>query len=119
MPQLSVDPIKELVDALLAEDRQYHLKERRNVGRTPIFRPVTVYLGRSSGEPQIAFSRDISPQGIGLVHGFSIEAGRVANLAIHRLWDEPALLRCQVRWCEPYVRDWFITGWIIAGVEAS
>ena len=119
MPQLIQDQIREVVDALLAEDQRYSMKERREYSRKTLFRPVTLYLGRNSTEPKIAFSRDISSVGIGLVHDFDVQQGTLATLAVHRLWDEPIILRGEVRWCQAYGNGWNLSGWNILSVESS
>jgi hypothetical protein len=111
------DPVREVVEALLAEDRQYFLKERRATQRVSLFRPVTIWLGADRQEPLHGFTRDVSHAGLGLVHQFSLEQKRLATIAVHRLWDEPVLLRCQVQWCGPFGRGWSMSGWSLLNVE--
>ena len=88
--------IRDVVTRLLSEDKKYSMKDRRSIARRPFFRPITLYLGREQGDPQSGFARDLNESGIGLVHDFAIEPGKIANIAVHRLWDAPAVIRANL-----------------------
>ena len=119
MTQIEISQLKAIVARLVGEDRQYCVKERRSVARQAFFRPATLLLGRTQGEPQNAFVRDISENGIGLVHDFKILPGRIGNIAIHRLWDDPIIFRSEIRWCESWGSGWFMSGWQIVSLESD
>jgi hypothetical protein len=51
---------------------------RRRLGqRQPFFRPITVRNGQGPGSAMKVFGRDISAEGIGLLHNGPLEPGRV------------------------------------------
>jgi hypothetical protein len=99
------------VDKLLKEHQTCLLRERRSVERQPFCRPVKVISARRDLPDHIAFSRDISPRGIGLIDRFEWSPGTTADLEIHGLLEKDYRIPAEVRWCEPYGRDWFLVGW--------
>lgn len=119
MTQIELAELRNIIQRLINEDRQFVDKERRSVTRQPFFRPATLYLGKDQGDPQRVFVRDISEQGIGLVHDFPVEPSRIGNLGIHRLWDEPIVFRAEIRWSENWGNGWYISGWQIMAIETD
>ena len=119
MTELELGELRNVIQRLVSEDRRFNTQERRSVQRQPFFRPATLLLGGTQGEPQRSFVRDISEKGIGLVHDFKIETGTIGNLAIHRLWDEPIIFRAELRWAESWGNGWYISGWQICSIESD
>jgi hypothetical protein len=97
-----------VVAHLLLEPGQGGNVERRSMSRVPFFRPV--YIGKMGEEPRFsAFTRDISPRSIGLLHVMPLECGKV----IIRIPSEPnrcADLRAQIEWCNDCGEGWYISG---------
>jgi hypothetical protein len=87
------------------------LRERRSAERQSFCRPVTIHSNRRDVQDHLAFSRDISPHGIGLVDRYEWIVGCIADLEIHSLLGKNYIIRAEARWCEPYGKDWFLTGW--------
>lgn len=103
--------VKELLTALLNEEGNWSMDERRRDARQPFVRPATLVFGDRSGERMPGFTRDLSDSGIGLMHRFSIGAGDIATVTIGRLWDGPVTLKCRCQWCTAGNSGWFQSGW--------
>ena len=99
------------VDQLLKENQSALLRERRSVNRSPFCRPVIITVGRSVPENQVAFARDISPHGIGIIENMSRSVGTIAEIEIHSIFSRSIRVRSEMRWCEPFGKGWFVTGW--------
>lgn len=83
--------------------------ERRQKQRHPFFRPVTITIG-GDGESQIpAFSRDISLEGIGLLHDSPLDA-RMVTVRIPTGTGRPADIQAEIKWCVPGGQGWFVSG---------
>lgn len=96
------------IDRLLSERQRTMLRERRAADRQPFTRPVHVQTQRGSN---LAFSRDMSRDGIALISQASWPTGTMATLRVHSLFSHDAEIRAEARWSEPYGKDWHITGW--------
>ena len=103
--------MKETVSRLLRENQQQLLRERRSVQRSHFVRPVSIDLSPRQAERVNAFSRDLSGIGIGLVCDSELDVGTIATLEIHSISGPPVRLRSDVRWCNPFGRGWYVTGW--------
>lgn len=108
--------MQEEIDRLLTEIQRSRYTERRTEARQPFARPVWIHPPH--GPARTAFSKDLSKQGIGIVTDVSFLPGTVATLEIHSTQGEPAYLRSEVRWCDPYGKGWFVVGWKFIGVAA-
>ena len=97
------------INKLILEAQRAKYNERRTEPRHPFVRPVRMYLGK---EPAVlAFSKDMSKQGIGLVNNMELEVGTIAVLTIHSISHTPVTLKCELRWADKFGKGWFLTGW--------
>ncbi len=119
MTNIEACKFREVIERLLDEDRRFNMKERRSIMRQPCFRPATIMLNQLQTTPCTAFVRDISEIGIGLVHDFSATIGQLGYIGVHRVWDDPVVFRCEVRWCEKWGNGWFLSGWKILSIESD
>ncbi len=106
--------MQEEIDRLLFEVQRSRFTERRTETRQPFARPVKIHLPH--GPTLIAFSKDLSSQGIGIISDISFQTNSLATLEIHSMQGDPVLLRCEARWCDPYGKGWYLTGWKFIGV---
>ena len=91
------------------EAQRARFTERRTEPRHSFARPVHIHIGR---EPSIlAFSKDMSKQGIGLITNLELASGTVAVLKIHSTTGRPVHLKCELRWSDSYGEDGYLTGW--------
>jgi hypothetical protein len=102
--------LKNIVGLLTKEDVRA-VDQRRSSHRIPLVRPVTVKLNGNNERSLIAFSKNISPQGIGLIFEDALPEGTIATLTIHRLKDRYVHIRSELRWSDPFGHGWFLTGW--------
>jgi hypothetical protein len=99
------------IDRLLRENQARILANRRSVERTHFVRPVLIDMTPRLAERVTAFSRDISRNAVGIVSDLPWEVGTIATLHIHSLSGSPVRVRSDVRWCEPYGKGWYLSGW--------
>ncbi len=97
------------IDRLLLEAQRSKLTERRTEPRHPFVRPVKIHV--ADNEPQAAFAKDLSKQGIGVITEIELAVGTIAVLTIHSTTHYPVNVRCEVRWCDPFGKGWYLTGW--------
>lgn len=98
------------IDVLLREHQSALIQERRTAGRHPFTRPVRVTPPRCQSALQ-GFSRDVSQHGMSIILSENIRVGLIAELQIHSLTGDPVHVRAEARWCEPFGKGWFATGW--------
>ena len=119
--------IKRAIDDLLKEDARYDRSENRSAHRENLVRHVGIKLRKNEqstlgekkedphGEDEPAysgFSRNISATGIGLISKVQIQEKSVGVLSIDRLGSsEPLTILSECRWCRPYGKNWFLSGW--------
>jgi hypothetical protein len=65
------------IDKLILEAQRAKLSERRTEPRHPFVRPVQMYLGKEAAV--LAFSKDMSKQGIGVITDMELEAGTISR----------------------------------------
>jgi hypothetical protein len=99
----------QLVERCLQEAIAAADSDRRMLLRRPFFRPVTIMTGVGPGTQLSAFSRDISPGGIGLLHDTPIDAGCV-ELSIPSKAGRLLLAGVEIRWCAPIGDEWHLSG---------
>lgn len=100
------------VDSLLKENQAELLQERRCVDRRPFVRPVTIRAGRDHDLVAFAFSRDVSPIGIGLISQVAWKEGTRATIEVHSTKQHQGLsVTAEVRWTRTYGERWYYTGW--------
>ena len=88
---------------------QEYLGEQRAFNRQPFFRPVTLTAVEGEWQQCSAFSRDISPQGIGLLSNVPVER-RECILTIPRKSGAPVHLRAEMLWCAHCGDGWYVSG---------
>ena len=82
---------------------------RRLNQRHPFFRPVTITIGGAERTKIPAFSRDISPAGIGLFHNAPLEPQHVI-VTIPRVADHPLNVPTKIVWCKACHHGWRLSG---------
>ena len=102
---------------LLKDNERELLQERRAVDRKPFVRPVVIVAGKNRDEIHDAFSRDLSPLGMGLVSRINWADQTIASLQIDTLRGKTLSLRSITCWTKPYGTGWYITGWKFSGEE--
>jgi hypothetical protein len=83
--------------------------DRRLKQRYPFFRPITIIPTNGKLTELAAFSRDISPSGIGLLHRVRIDPGYV-TVALPSLAGHPLEASTEIRWCAPAGGGWYLSG---------
>ena len=84
--------------------------DRREVGlgiRYPFFRAVSIVTGVGGRHP--AFCRDISTDGIGLLHKIEIEPGEV-EVTFPSEHGSGVTVPVRIAWCRPSADGWYISG---------
>lgn len=83
--------------------------ERRRLSRKSFLRKARITMpdGRPDGEP--AFCRDISREGIGLLHTIPLEPGRTFTLTIPLIGRE-LRMQCETNWCRPITERHHFSG---------
>ena len=97
------------VERLLRESPESLGSERPAQGRYPFFRPVTVAVDGDEADSLLAFTRDISPLGIGLLHNAPLERGEVV-LRFTGESNDQVLLRSEIVWCHDCGEGWYLSG---------
>ena len=106
----AADEALELLDAMDVLFNQTKVREeRRGELRVPFFRPLSITFPGDSPRTVTAFSRDLSPTGIGLVHCAPIETGE-AVVTVPVTEDESLSFWTEIRWVQPLGEDWYISG---------
>ncbi len=91
--------------------------DRRNHGRHPFFRSITIENGKTDGTKLAAFSREVSPGGIGLLHNAPLASQHV-TLTVPTIAGHEAILKTDIKWCKPCGADWFLSGGRLVRVSA-
>ncbi|MGD9720393.1 MAG: hypothetical protein AB7O59_06825 [Pirellulales bacterium] len=81
--------------------------DRRTIARFPFFRPVWIRM--PGAFRRRAFSREISAEGIGLIHDFDIPPGEV-ELSILSRDGYLVVVTTRIDWCRFCGDDWHISG---------
>lgn len=102
--------VENAIRDLLDEDAFYDRTENRSSHREHLVRPVALQI-RGSQEKIVAFSRNVSAAGIGLITDVEIPERSTAVLTVESLQNGPVKLLAQCRWCRPYGKTWRISGW--------
>ena len=102
--------VENAIRSLLEEDAFYDRIENRSSHREYLARPVTMLI-RGSQEEIIAFSRNVSAAGIGLITNQDIPERSVAVLTVESLKEEPKRFLAECRWCRTFGLNWKISGW--------
>ncbi len=108
--------VENAVRDLLEEDAFYDRIENRSSHREHLVRPVAMQI-RGSQEKIVAFSRNVSAAGIGLITDVQIPEGSTAVLTVESLKSGEVKMLAQCRWCRPYGKNWRISGWQFINVH--
>lgn len=92
----------------LVRESRFSNGNRREHDRHTFVYPVMIY--RNTRAERLAFSRDISSGGIGLIQAENVRPGAIADLEI-RATGAPVYLRAEARWCRSYGSGWYLAGW--------
>ena len=106
--QFLEDSLRNIIDTAATDSR--------HDPRCPFFRPVTVTVGGAQGTKLSAFSRDLSPTGIGLLHNMPLETHRV-TLSIPVAAGQQVDLSTEITWCEPCGEGWYLSGGRFLGLS--
>lgn len=102
--------LSEWVSDLVDEANRYDGFEQRLVQRNPLVCSVTISCGMQETEYE-AFSRDISPGGIGLITARAVPESTSATLSIERFDGTAIKILSTCRWCSSYGPKWHLSGW--------
>ncbi|MEX2113649.1 MAG: PilZ domain-containing protein [Pirellulales bacterium] len=101
-------PANALFELVVDAERELkQAEERRATPRFPFFRPVWVRV--AGGERRHAFSREISADGAGLMHGYPLEPGEVELSIVSRAGFLVNVVT-RIEWCRSCGDDWYISG---------
>ncbi len=103
------DDLDRLVENLLREDLDYERAENRSAHREHLVRPVLVAL-KGHADPIKGFSKNISNYGIGLITDSEIPL-QTAAITIESLRGPANKVLAECRWCKPFGKNWFLSGW--------
>ncbi len=98
------------VTQLLKENEFELMTDRRTSNRRSFVRPVQIKSLRQEHVDGDAFTRDISPEGVGVICRTKWQPYQRASLQVHSLRGRDVIFNAEVRWCEPFGKDWFIVG---------
>ena len=82
---------------------------RRLQQRYPFFEPVAISWKAGERSTIDAFARDISGEGIGLLHSEQVPPGRV-NLSFLKTPDQLCDVSAEIRWCRPAGNRCYLSG---------
>jgi hypothetical protein len=99
--------VREIVHQLLDEARAQELTDRRAEMRHPFFAPVDVQF--HDANHLSAFSREISPLGIGLLHNAPL-APETVTIRLRGPGGTPLSVQTQILWCKPCGEGWYLSG---------
>ncbi len=107
--QQMVEARREQLAELLAEVTPAGA-EKRTTPRLTFFGPVVIIRGEEADRREIScFSRDISANGIGLLHDTPLELGP-AVVKIPRRFIGHIEIPCSILWCRPCGEGWHVAG---------
>ena len=101
-----VQPSKVIAD-LVSEAREADEVDRRQAVRYPLFRPATIRTDLF--RKHAAFTREISADGIGLLHQVALRPSKV-DVHVATASGTTARLRVHILWCRPCGQGWYLSG---------
>jgi len=108
--------IAKIVKGLLKEDADHDRRENRSVHRENMLRAVSIDVRQPKKLALQGFSRNISGAGMGLITNEQIPENSIAILSSEPLKDRPYKIMSECRWCKPYGKNWFVSGWLFRTV---
>ena len=103
------------IHELILEAHQDNLRDRRSATRYPFFRRVSI---RHEGRPIVAFSREISTVGVGLLHDVLLHPGEI-EVSIPSKRGYSIRVRTRIVWCLACGEGWYISGGEFVGVASG
>ncbi len=94
------------VGVLLSEAMDQGI-DKRNVQREPYFKKVTIQI--DSGSVANGFIREISNEGVGLLHAFPLKP-KDSVIVVVGSDRTPFRLQVEITWCESVGEGWYISG---------
>lgn len=94
------------IHELIVEAHDEDKRDRRTEVRYPFFRSVELEV---EGRRHAAFSREISNDGMGLLHNVELPPGDVEVTILSRR-GHSVHIRVRIHWCRPCGQGWFISG---------
>ena len=101
--------IERLIKEIVKDDARYVLTEMRSMHRENLVVPVTLIF--ADGVRMHSFSRNISPVGVCLISKQPIPENQLVDLEIYRLNGKPDRVSADMRWCKPFGKDYYMSGW--------
>ena len=83
--------------------------DNRSRLREPFLTPAFIQPEGDSGPSLTGFSRDISAEGIGLLHSFPLDRKDTVTVILGSN-RKPIKLQVRIAWCKPFGEGWFISG---------
>ncbi len=112
---VSEDLFADIIESLLIE-AQKDEEDRRGQNRQPFFSPATIVVEEDNSR-LFAFTRDLSKDGIGLLHSMPLEIDANITIVIHRLNSGAAHVKAHVEWCRPCGDGWYLSGGRLLGAS--
>jgi hypothetical protein len=94
---------------VLTATRGGELTERRATPRHPCFAPVSLSPSGNTRQCLSAFSRDVSRDGVGLLHSMQLNRGAIYTVVLKHPAGE-LRQHAQVMWCRPMGEGWYVSG---------
>ena len=93
----------------LLSDAITHDIDRRRHLREPFIVPFVIHPDGDENCCLTGLTRDISTEGIGLIHTFPL-ACKDAALKVFGDNGKPTLLYVKIEWCDPLREGWYVSG---------
>ena len=95
----------ELLSEALSQDI-----ERRSQQREPLLAMALIQTDRETDRWLTGLTRDVSDEGIGLMHSFPLDECTEVVVKISYAKRRSVLLEVMIEWCEPIGEGWYISG---------
>ena len=102
-------PINSDLLSLVEEAQRADQSDRRAEVRHPFFRPLSICPANEPQRQYSAFAREISRNGIGLLHNMPLEPG-AALVTIFRDGGRTLKIRTEIVWCRACGEGWYLSG---------
>ena len=106
--------LSNMIEELILDARKNERRERLPKERYNFFRPVSIRT--ADDRCYSAFSREISPVGIGLLHDVALTPGQI-ECRISSPLGCPISVPLEIIWCQPCGEGWYISGGEFVGVD--
>lgn len=100
---------QQMIEELMAQARADDQMDRRGAARYPFFRPATLHSHRAELDPHLAFTRELSTSGVGLLHNMPLEPGRYL-VTIHPAQGPSCSIPTEILWRRPCGEGWYLSG---------